>query len=131
MAAGADLKGKLGGAFGSYRHDVGYSHDKSAPPIILDTLQKENEITPFELGPFLLKEDIIDTGITMEKLLEEKKTLAKQVEAPTLISFAEFTLSRANVLQDDSNAAKVGGFTAAVPSSPVPGLRRPIPIPAI
>ncbi len=66
MAAKADLKGKLVGAFGSYRHDVGYSHDKSAPPIIIDTLQRENGMTPFELGPFLLKEDVIDTSVGIQ-----------------------------------------------------------------
>jgi flavodoxin len=62
MAAGADLEGKLGGAFGSYRHDVGYSHDKTAPAIILDSMEKQLRLKPFELGPFALKEDVIDTA---------------------------------------------------------------------
>lgn len=57
----AKLEGKLGGAFGSYRHDVSYQHDAHAPAIILDVLEKEQKMKPFELGPFTLREDNLET----------------------------------------------------------------------
>ncbi len=37
MAQQAILENKLGGAFGSYTHDVGYRHDNLAPAIIFET----------------------------------------------------------------------------------------------
>jgi len=57
----ANLEGKIGGAFGSYRHDVSYKHDTYAPAIIFNILQKENKMKPFELGSFNLKEDNVET----------------------------------------------------------------------
>jgi flavodoxin len=56
------LEGKMGGAFGSYRHDVGYQHDTYAPVLIYETLQNEYKMKPFELGGFALKEDVAGTG---------------------------------------------------------------------
>jgi len=44
LARGANLKGKLGGAFGSY------THDGNAPALIFDTLQHVYNMEPFELG---------------------------------------------------------------------------------
>ena len=44
----AGLKGKLGGAFGSY------THDGNAPAMIFDTMQYVFNMEPFELGPFNL-----------------------------------------------------------------------------
>ena len=58
----AGLEGKMGGAFGSYTHDVSYQHDNYAPAIILDTLERVCKMKPFELGPFTLKEESIETG---------------------------------------------------------------------
>jgi flavodoxin len=57
-----NLEGRMGGAFGSYTHDVSYKHDAYAPAIIFDILQKEHKMKPFVLGPFNLKEDILDTS---------------------------------------------------------------------
>ena len=57
----AQLGGKSGGAFGPYLHDVGYKHDAYAATIILDSLEKENKMKPFELGPFNLQENIVET----------------------------------------------------------------------
>ena len=57
----AKLEGKTGGAFGSFRHDVAYKHDAYAPAIIFDVLQKKDKMKPFELGPFNLKEDNVET----------------------------------------------------------------------
>ena len=51
----AGLEGKLGGAFGSY------THDGNAPGIVLDTLQHVYGMEPIELGPFNLKESLVET----------------------------------------------------------------------
>ena len=58
----AGLEGKLGGAFGSYTHDVSYKHDAYAPAIIFDTLRDVYKMEPFELGPFHLKEELVETS---------------------------------------------------------------------
>jgi flavodoxin len=62
MARQANLKGKLGGAFGSFTHDVDYKHDAYAPAIILDTLQNVHKMQPFDLGPFNLNEASVETA---------------------------------------------------------------------
>ena len=49
------LKDKLGGAFGSY------THDGNAPNIVFDTMQHVYSMEPFELGPFNLKESVVET----------------------------------------------------------------------
>ena len=51
----AELKGKLGAAFGSY------THSGDAPSIIFDTMQYVYKMVPFELGSFNLKEAIVET----------------------------------------------------------------------
>lgn len=61
MAQQAGLRGKPGGAFGSYTHDVAYRHDAHAPAIILDTLHDSFGMQPFELGSLILQEDILDS----------------------------------------------------------------------
>jgi flavodoxin len=62
MAEKVSLEGKMGGAFGSYTHDVGYQHDAYAPAIIFETMQNTCKMEPFELGPFTLKEDVVGTS---------------------------------------------------------------------
>jgi flavodoxin len=62
IADAAGLKGKMMGSFGSYTHDVGYQHDAHAPALIMETLERDVGMKPFELGPFTLKEDAVDTG---------------------------------------------------------------------
>jgi len=64
------LEDKIGGAFGSYRHDVSYQHDAYAPAIIFNVLQKEQKMEPFELGPFNLKEDNVETSEGMKACQE-------------------------------------------------------------
>ena len=62
----AGLEGKMGGAFGPYTHDVAYRHDTYAPAIISDTLQGAVKMKPFELGPFILQEDVVETSEGMK-----------------------------------------------------------------
>jgi flavodoxin len=66
MAEKAGLEGKMVGAFGSYTHDVSYRHDTYAPAIIFDTLQRVCKMKPFELGPFILKEEAVETSEGMK-----------------------------------------------------------------
>jgi len=66
MAEKAGIEGKLGGAFGSYKHDVSYKHDAHAPAIIFDNLQRVCKMEPFELGPFNLKEEVVETSEGMK-----------------------------------------------------------------
>ncbi len=66
MVEKAGIEGKLGGAFGSYTHDVSYKHDAHAPAIIFDSLQRVCKMEPFELGPFNLKEEVVETSEGMK-----------------------------------------------------------------
>ena len=56
LARQANLKGKLGGAFGSY------THSGDAPALIFDTMQYVYKMEPFQLGSFRLKEAVIETS---------------------------------------------------------------------
>ncbi len=66
MAEKAGLEGKMGGSFGPYMHDASYRHDTHAPAIIFDTLQHGCKMKPFELGPFSLKEEAVETSQGMK-----------------------------------------------------------------
>jgi flavodoxin len=66
MIEKSDMEGKMCGTFGSYTHDVSYKHDNYAPAMILDILQQKFKMRPFELGPFSLKQDLIDTNEGMK-----------------------------------------------------------------
>jgi len=61
MLKKARLEEKLGGAFGPYLHDSSYQHNEHAPALILDVLQKEIKMKPFDLGALSLQENILDT----------------------------------------------------------------------
>ncbi len=75
----AKLEGKMCGAFGSYRHDVSYKHDAYAPAIIFNVLQKEHKIKPFELGPFNLKEDNVETREGMKTCQDYGKVFGEKL----------------------------------------------------
>lgn len=75
----AKLEGKMGGAFGSYRHDVSYQHDNYAPAIIFDVLQKEHGMKPFELGSFNLKEDNVETREGMKACQDYGKVFGEKL----------------------------------------------------
>jgi flavodoxin len=55
------LKGKLAGAFGAYKHEVGYEPGGKAAASILEELQNRFKMEPFGLGALKLKEDVIET----------------------------------------------------------------------
>jgi len=54
--------GRLVGSFSSYTHDVGYTAGGQAAEIILDSLQNQFKMKPFEFGPLRLKEDVLKTS---------------------------------------------------------------------
>ena len=81
MAGKAGLKGKMGGAFGSYTHDVAYKHDTYAPAIILDMMQSVGKMKPFELGPFTLKEDIIETSEGMKTCQDYGRVFGEKLDS--------------------------------------------------
>ena len=58
MLKNVNLAGILGGAFGSYTHDVSYRHDTHAPALIFNIMQIEMKMKPFDLGPLILKENL-------------------------------------------------------------------------
>ena len=62
LAKSAELKGKLGGAFGPYRHEVSYAPGGKAAEILFDTLECAFEMEPFELGPLRLKEVMVNNA---------------------------------------------------------------------
>ena len=62
----AGIEGKLAGAFGPYTHEVAYRHDNHAPAIILDTLGDKLKMEQFDLGAFVLQEDVVEKGEGME-----------------------------------------------------------------
>jgi len=66
MAEKVGLEGKLGGAFGPYTHDISYRHDTHAPALIFDHMQNILKMKPFELGPFNLKENLVETSEGMK-----------------------------------------------------------------
>lgn len=79
IAGKAGLEGKLCGTFGSYTHDVGYQHDAHAPAVILDTMQHAGKMEPFELGPFILKEDIAGTSEGMKTCQDYGRVFGKKL----------------------------------------------------
>lgn len=75
----AQLRGKLCGAFGPYLHDVGYKHDAYAAAIILAFLEKENKMKPFDLGPFNLQENSVETMEGMKACHEYGKMFGENL----------------------------------------------------
>lgn len=81
LAENADLEGKLSGAFGSYTHDVSYKHDNYAPAIIFDILQRAGKVKAFELGPFTLKEEAVDTSEGMKSCQDYGRVFGEKLSA--------------------------------------------------
>jgi flavodoxin len=75
----AGLEGKLGGAFGSYSHEVAYKHDAYAPAIIYNTLQTASKMEPFELGPLNLREDMVAIGEGMKACQDYGKVFGNKL----------------------------------------------------
>ena len=75
-----NLEGKMGGAFGCYRHDAAYKHDAFEPAIIFDILQNEHKLKPFELGPFNLQEDGVETSESLKACQDYGRVFGEKLE---------------------------------------------------
>jgi hypothetical protein len=76
----------MGGAFGSYTHDVSYKHDTYAPAIILDILKNEYNIEPFELASFNLKEEVVETSEGMRSCQDYGRVFGEKLAGRTQLS---------------------------------------------
>jgi len=75
MAKKANLEGKPGGAFGSY------THDGNAPQIVFDTMQHVFRMEPFELGPFRLKDDMLEDPEGMRACQDYGKVFGEKLSS--------------------------------------------------
>ena len=80
LAVKAKLAGKLAGAFGSYRHEVGYEPGGKAAAELLETMEKDLSMVPFELGALKLKEDVIESAEGMRANQDYGKVFAQDLE---------------------------------------------------
>jgi flavodoxin len=69
----ADLKGKLGGAFGSY------THDGNAPKLIFDTMEYVFKMDAFDLGAFNLIESTLEITEGMRSCQAYGKAFGEQL----------------------------------------------------
>ena len=72
LAKTADLAGKIGGAFGSH------THSGDAPGLIFDTMEHVFKMDMGSLGPFLLKEQVVDTGEGLRACQQYGRAFAEQ-----------------------------------------------------
>ncbi len=73
LAAKADLKGKVGGAFGSH------THTGEAPKLIFDTMEYVFKMDMVDLGPFKLTEDKVETDEGLRNCQHYGKAVAEKV----------------------------------------------------
>jgi flavodoxin len=76
LARGADLAGKLAGAFGSY------THSGDAPAMIFDTMRYVFKMRPFSLGPFNLLEAKVGTEDGMRACHDYGRTFGEKLMEP-------------------------------------------------
>ncbi len=74
LAEKAGLKGKIGGAFGSY------IHSGDAPGIILDTMQYIFNMSISNLGSLRLKEPVISTPDGMKACHDYGRSIGEQLD---------------------------------------------------
>ncbi|MBP1749524.1 MAG: flavodoxin family protein [Deltaproteobacteria bacterium] len=74
LANTADLTGKAGGAFGSH------THSGDAPGLIFDTMEHVFKMNMGNLGPFLLKEQIVDTSDGLRACQQDGRAFAEQLQ---------------------------------------------------
>lgn len=75
LAKTADLKDKAGGAFGSH------THSGDAPKLIFDTMEHVFKMDMGSLGPFLLKEQVVDTNEGLRACQQYGRAFAEQLRA--------------------------------------------------
>jgi flavodoxin len=75
LAQKADLRGKVGGAFGSY------THSGDAPKYIFDTMQHVFHMNMTDLGHFNLKEGMMDKAEGMKACQDYGKYVGEKLSA--------------------------------------------------
>ena len=73
LAQKANLEGKVGGAFGSH------THTGDAPKLIFDTMEFVYKMDMVNLGPFPLKEAIVDTMEGIHACQDYGKAVGKKL----------------------------------------------------
>ena len=73
LAGRANLRGKVGGAFGSYTH-IG-----NGPKMIYDTMAYVFQMNMAEVNPFNVKEQIVDSGKGDQACLDYGKAVAERI----------------------------------------------------
>lgn len=76
LVRGADLAGKLAGAFGSY------THSGDAPAMVFDTMRYVFKMRPFYLGPFNLLEAKVGTQDGMRACHDYGRTFGEKLMEP-------------------------------------------------
>ncbi len=79
LAKKAELKSKLGGAFGPYTHDVGYKPSSNGAVIVFETMQYVYQMEPFDLGALKLTESMVDTTEGMRACQDYGKTFGEKL----------------------------------------------------
>ncbi|MFZ2087931.1 MAG: flavodoxin family protein [Desulfobaccales bacterium] len=75
LAQKADLRGKVGGAFGSY------THSGDAPKYIYDTMQYVFHMNMTDMGSFNLKEGMMDKSEGIKACQDYGKVVAEKLSA--------------------------------------------------
>lgn len=75
LAKNADLADRAGGAFGSH------THSGDAPGYIFDTMEHVFRMDMVSLGPFLLKEHIVDTEEGLRACQQYGRAVGQMLEA--------------------------------------------------
>jgi len=73
LAQKAGLEGKVAGAFGSH------THSGDAPKVIFDTMEHVFKMDMVDLGPFKLKEEIIETGEGLRACQDYGKAIGEKL----------------------------------------------------
>jgi len=73
LAQKATMEGKVAGAFGSH------THSGDAPKLMFDTMEYVFKMDMVDLGPFKLKEDIIETGEGLRACQDYGKAIGDKV----------------------------------------------------
>lgn len=73
VARKADLRGKVGGAFGSYTH-IG-----SGPRVIYDTMEQVFGMEMADVNPFNVKEQVLDEGRGDQPCIDYGRAIAERL----------------------------------------------------
>ncbi len=79
LAEKANLKGKPGGAFASYTHDVAYQPSGNAADVILENMDNKFQMKIFDLGALKLREAVLETSDGMRACQDYGKVFGQKL----------------------------------------------------